>query len=129
MNGASMFQALSDVARNTRSNYHLTLGELIQILESAPQDAEVWIDEDGSDETNLFPGPLDSHAGYYYDLAFEPTFARRTVADVLADAKVALGLDFGASTPLWVGDAHLAVVGCEFDGMDDYRILCRHVKG
>lgn len=62
---------------------HLTLGELIERLE-AEDPAKVV--------RQGFANP-DSYRGYYHDLAFEPAW-NVSVADMLADARSALGATF-----------------------------------
>lgn len=81
----------------------MTLGKLIAVLESLPSDTPV----EGL-------GALDSYRGYYSDLAFEDDVSPRTVGDVLADCRNALGERFTGykggdyymtkNTPLWVSD-------------------------
>lgn len=100
-----MVDAMSASMRGTRSDYHVTLGSLIKILE-------------GSDITSLVtfsdgktPGSEDSYRGYYSDLAFDNSDEPKTVAQFLEQVKKALdksytgykGGDFimDASTPLW----------------------------
>jgi len=78
-----------------------TLGQLIQILESTPQDLRV---------PRGFSNP-HSYRGYYDELAFEPA-VNVTVAEMLADAKSVHGQTFEGwkggeytysdHTPVWL---------------------------
>lgn len=91
----------------------MTLGELIARLEALPQGAETRLDF-----YSLPPAGLCSYRGYYEMLAIKSGVRARTVAQVLADARAALGATFEGykggqyrmtrSTPIWVsnyGDA------------------------
>jgi hypothetical protein len=79
----------------------VTLGELIEILEAAPQDKIVRF---GFAEA-------DSYRGYYEELAFEPA-ENVLVADMLREAKQAMGKTYQgykggdytmtAHTPCWI---------------------------
>ena len=59
----------------------MTLGRLIEILESLPQDHPVCV--------RLGDGHSDR--GFYEDLAFEPVIEHSTVGVMLADAQAQLG--------------------------------------
>lgn len=101
-----LFDAISAASRDTRKEYHLTLGSLIEALEAAPADAVVCF----SDQPEASPCEPHSYRGYYADLAFEHGPIRK-VAEVLAEARGALGESFegykggdftmGEDTPLW----------------------------
>lgn len=111
--------ALSEAERQQRSNYHMTLGELIAALEMAQPDIPV-ITGDGTT-----PGDAMSYRGYYSDLAFEPSGESKTAGQFLAECQAALGHTFtgykggdftmGEDTPLWIsheGSASgIAIVG------------------
>lgn len=101
----------------TRQQYHLTLGQLIDMLRDQNPDLPVVFDTGGS--------PIDPHSyrGYYDDLAFETTSETRTVAEVLKEAEECLGACFegykggefrmGEDTPLWnayYGDTGRAII-------------------
>ena len=102
---SDLFQLMADgfskQLHEERSKTQLTLGKLIDLLESIDQSRMV---------TGL--GPLDSYRGYYSDLAFEPTAEARTVAGLLSECRKAMGEVFvgykggefvmGRNTPLWV---------------------------
>lgn len=91
-----------------RSRYHVTLGELIGVLEQADPDGVVDFDIGGH------PGDEMSYRGYYEDLAFTRVFDQKTVGDFLAQCSRSLhatyqgykGGDFvmRPKTPLWVSD-------------------------
>lgn len=108
------FEAIDNESARTRSNYHLTLGGLIQALEAAPSDAKIGI------------GEPHSYRGYYRDLAFEPC-APRPVAEVLTEARACVGkvftgykggdFEMDEATPLWIatwGTCGDAFMGLEF---------------
>lgn len=120
-------------AEELKSSAQLTLGEVILLLKSMPQDAPIRLD------TGQTPGQLDSWRGIYRELAFDyddpPTDRTATVAEVLADAESAVGKTFegykggdflmGRQTPVWVSqygtsvgprEGSTAVVGIKQDG-------------
>ena len=103
----------------TRSEYHVTLGELIGRLENVDQDALVIAKLPTSSDPrgeliDWGVGKCDSYRGYYSDLAFEPVVvhAACTVADLLKECRHALGMEFRgykggeflmtADTSLWI---------------------------
>ena len=97
----NMINGMSQQWQRERSQTDLTLGAFIALLESLSPDATV-----------VGLGELMSYRGYYCDLAFEPTADERTVADLLAECRTAMGRTFegyrggdyqmGETTPLWV---------------------------
>jgi hypothetical protein len=101
-----LVNARLDASAKTRSEYNLTLGQLIDALSAAPKSAVVALSDSGSS-----PFQPHSYRGYYSDLAFQEAPETRTVADVLKDAKKALGTTFSGykggdylmseTTPLW----------------------------
>ncbi len=97
---------MGKLERNSRGNYHLTLGKLIKSLEST--NAEFLVEcSDGRT-----PGQPNSYRGYYSDLAFEPKTEEITVRALLELCMETLdstlegykGGDFvmDKKTPLWV---------------------------
>ena len=104
----TVFDAMKDSMRNTRSDYHLTLGDLIDALEGV-EDATLPVVFDDA----IVPGSLKSYRGYYDDLAFElrEVGSDVTVSDVLDECRDALDTKFtgykggefymGEDTPLW----------------------------
>lgn len=101
-----MLDALSIAVRDTRSIYHLTLGELINTLKSLEKSMPVVFDDDH----NI--GTTDSYRGYYVDLAISKgeslmecaTFLKHLENEVLnkeftgyKGGEFMMGLD----TPLW----------------------------
>lgn len=62
MNIQALFDGLSAEWQRERAETQMTLGQLIEILESMPADTEIR----GLNCPH-------SYRGYYYDLAFEPT--------------------------------------------------------
>ncbi len=106
-----LVDAMSEMGRITRANYHLTLGKLIEELKKLPDDKQVVFSSGGS------PNYADSYRGYYSDLALESTDGAITVAQLRATAESALGHTFtgykggdfvmSSNTPLWC-----AAYGC-----------------
>lgn len=100
-----LMNVMSDSARGTRSNYHLTLGEAIKYLSDLPDNIVVTVDVGGS-----LNNP-HSYRGYYSDLSFEPTNGMVTSGEFLSMLQSSLdktfegykGGDFVMSenTPLW----------------------------
>lgn len=118
MNIQALFDAISTASRATRKDYHLTLDGLISVLAAADQSAIVQF-SDGS-----YPGGEHSYRGYYDDLAFSPSAASKTVAELLKQASAARGETYegykggdfvmDGDTPLWCagyGDCGEAIVG------------------
>jgi len=101
----AFINAISEAGDRERSNYHLTLGKLIQGLEVAEPNAKVVFDVGGS------PCEPNSYRGYYSDLAFATTEDDVSVAELLEMAKESLGKEFTGykggeyvmteTTPLW----------------------------
>jgi hypothetical protein len=113
--------AMSDVMRDTRTKYHLTLGGFIAALEAADQTKEVRFKD-----TPNSPANPHSYRGYYSDLSFENTELPVTVAEFLKILKGCLGQTFegwkggdfvmSEDTPLWnseEGSTGDAIVGYE----------------
>lgn len=117
----AMVDSLGIAMRDTRVNYHLTLGKLIDGLREAPSDMSVRFDF-----PDTAPGLADSYRGYYEDLAFEPVTEPRTVEQVLSQAMLAVGNTFTGykggdflmkeDTPLWVS-SYGASSGCAIIGL------------
>ena len=86
-----------------RAGEQMTLGRVIEILESMPEDLE--IDQLGS---------LNSYRGYYCDLAFSPDGGLKTVKEILVAFRAAMGKIFtgykggdyvmGEITPIWIAN-------------------------
>ena len=109
-NFQSMFDFASNMARDTRKRYHLTLGRLIKVLEATNPDVNFGaVDPDG---TPIYLNGFTSYRGYYADLAIKPSSTPTKVGTILLQAKAALGKTFkgykggdfemGDDTPLWV---------------------------
>lgn len=121
-----LVDAMNAMSQQERSTYHMTLGNMIDVLEAANDDAMVKFDNDGLGH----PGDLDSYRGYYSDLAFAPSNTPVTVKTLKIDAKDAVGAEFtgykggeyfmDSDTPLWVsaygGASGIAIVGARTDG-------------
>lgn len=101
MNLKALMDGMSAQWQRERAETQMTLGKLIDALESMPEKAEV---------ANL--NSAHSYRGYYRDLAFEQDGGTRTAAGLLAECKSAMGQVFcgykggyfvmGAMTPIWV---------------------------
>lgn len=100
-----MLDAMAHSDMETRANYHLTLGGLLEALGTAPDAMTVEFDTGGS------PCRPHSYRGYYSDLALEKTSDTVTVASLRREADGALGNTFegykggdftmSERTPLW----------------------------
>ena len=105
-----LMDAMNTVSRNTRSQYQLTLKNLIEALEALPTGAVVVC----GDAPEQHPGDGASYRGYYSDLSFEPTGAPVTVEAFLAECRSCLGQTFTGykggdfrmddDTPLWIAE-------------------------
>ena len=104
----NLLDALGAAVRDSRSGYHLTLGEAIKKLTEFSDGYVVVFDK-----TNFSPGDEMSYRGYYSDLAF--TFSEgepKTVGEFAHQLRGALGQEYtgykggefrmDAATPLWV---------------------------
>ncbi len=118
----AMIDAITASAKNARSDYHLTLGKLIEFLETAPEGFNVVLDYDKT----ISVGEPHSYRGYYSDLALEPVDDEITkVKALLVDLKGTLNItlegykggDFlmDAKVPVWISSygscSNRAVVG------------------
>ena len=104
-----MMDAMSEMNRNTRSDYHLTLGKAIEGLSKFEEKESIRFDYE-----DKAPGNPHSYRGYYSDLSFEPCQIgeRANVGSFLEDLKESLNVEFtgwkggefymGENTPLWV---------------------------
>lgn len=114
MDFQKLLDTVSDAAMRERSNYHVTLGEMIEALVSVDYSKRVVL----SDAPDGGLGHAMSYRGYYSDLAFSPTNDQITVGKLLAECNVAMGSTFEGykggdyladeKAPLWVssyGDA------------------------
>jgi hypothetical protein len=103
----SLLDAISEANRNTRKDYHVSLGELITALGKVDPEAEINF------------GNPHSYRGYYADLALEPLDKPITVCLLIQDLNHVLdreltgykGGEFtmSADTPVWV--AHYGCTG------------------
>ena len=84
-----MIDAMSDVTRNTRSDYHLTLAGLIEALKEADPKAIVLFD--WNRESPNYP---HSYRGYYSDLSFHWKGNELTVESFLEGCEDSLGRTF-----------------------------------
>jgi hypothetical protein len=126
MDMQKLVDAMNAAGRSTRSDYHLTLGELIAALRDMPEDLRV----DCGDVDGEHPGRATSYRGYYSDLAFMPTKDATTAGELLKICEATLGTtlegykggDFlmDANTPLWISEygssSGRAVIGITVDG-------------
>jgi hypothetical protein len=135
MNDMQKFvDAMSEMARITRANYHLTLGALIEELGKLPDDKPVVFSTGGS------PYQAGSYRGYYSDLAFDSTTEPVTVAQFRAVCQSALGASFegykggdfvmAENTPLWhasYGWCGPAIIGIKTDGDKGVVLLTKQI--
>lgn len=105
MDMQALIDSMNSMSRSTRSDYHLTLGDLTTKLESLPPETPVRFDD------GMGVGDEDSYRGYYADLAFATGAPDTMVASVLLACRRAAqdtyegykGGDFtyDTDTPLW----------------------------
>ena len=115
-----MVDAMSEMGRNTRSDYQLTLGKAIEQLSKFEEKESIRFDYE-----DKAPGNPHSYRGYYSDLSFEPCQIDESakVGSFLKDLKDSLNKEFtgwkggdffmGENTPLWVateGDCGRAII-------------------
>jgi hypothetical protein len=129
-----MMDSFSAGIRNTRADYHLTLGNLIKVLEGVSNKEKLVKFSSGENV-----GAEDSYRGYYSDLHFEVGEKEKTVNEFLVQAKNALdgtytgykGGDYvmDEDTPLWkaeYGSCGEAIVG-HHDG-EVFTLVCKDVE-
>ena len=104
MNFDDAWEMISEAARKTRSDYHLTLGELWDLLEDVPDDYTIPVDG------------CHSYRGYYEDLALSvnqeqkwTVAAVRMVLGCALNGEVFTGYKGGEyvmdqNTPLWLAE-------------------------
>ncbi len=113
----NIFNAIFAATRSERSNYHLTLGELIYELKTISNfDMPVVVESVSG--LDLHPTEEDSYRGYYHDLAFALGHDLVTVEDLLIRCELALtntyegykGGDYtmDRDTPLWIASYGIA---------------------
>jgi len=125
-----LVDAIGESARSTRSEYHLTLGELIKDLRYHRQEknALVFVDMPNGQRISIADedNSLHSYRGYYSDLAMTPAPEPITIPALLARCEAALGAtlegykggDFtmAEDTPLWIASysysTQVAVMKC-----------------
>lgn len=127
-----LFDAISDANRKTRSDYHLTLGSLIERLKVIDKTKIVKF------STGENVGSEFSYRGYYSDLCFDTSGSQKTVGEFLTQAKSALGNTYagykggyfvmGEDTPLWkakYGDCGEAII--EIVDGNDVILVCKSI--
>ncbi len=95
--------------QETRANYHVTLGEMIDKLEGLPQDAPITFDFNSE-----YVGHGYSYRGYYEDFALDSKEEPRSVGHLLSVCKGAVGRKYQGwkggyyrmhrNTPLWAAE-------------------------
>ncbi len=102
-----LVNAIGKAGHDTRSDYHLTLGQMIERLANVPTNLPVTFDFNG-----ISPDVFDSYRDYYDDLALDYDERQsKTVETLLAQCRLALGSTFEGykggdyvmdkDTPLW----------------------------
>lgn len=127
MDFQALFDAVSEAARTTRKDYHLTLDKLIAVIENlTDQSIAVVLDYD----PEVSVGSTDSYRGYYADMALQPSRTQISADKLYVILKLAHGSTFEGykggdfemegDTPLWVaayGSTGRALMGAsEVDG-------------
>lgn len=114
MDFQKMFDMLSNAARDTRKDYHICLGELLDGLRQADPEALIGLHNP------------HSYRGYYSDLALEPTEAPIKVWQLINQLSDVIDTELtgykggeflmSADTPVWV--AHYGTTGPALVGFD-----------
>ena len=126
-----MFDAICDAQRTTRSNYHVTLGELRTFGAAYPDARFVLLDADMDEGVAKSIGNPHAYRGYYSDLSFEEV--RETVRgrDIIAMCNHISETTFvgykggdyryGEETPIWV-----APWGCTGPALMNLAVMPTH---
>lgn len=129
----TLMDAISETGRQTRSNYHLTLGGLIEVLSDAKETDVVRFADD------TFPGEEMSYRGYYSDLSFDKDTLPKSVQTLLNQCQKALGATYQGykggdfvmsdSTPLWTApysSTGEAIIDCVKDE-SGYLLVTKYI--
>lgn len=122
----ALMNTISDVARDTRKSYHMTIDSLTEMLEHL-HDRTIPVYFDFGVKTSV--GDLDSYRGYYSDLSLQPSDHVITAEQLYVKLKQAHGQTFegykggkfvmDGDTPLWTahyGDASgIAIIDARVD--------------
>lgn len=105
MDMQALIDAIGTASAETRKNYHLSLGGLIEAVAALAEETPVQFDIGGG------PSGPHSYRGYYSDLAFERTAQPVTAGRFLAGLQNCLGQSFEGykggdftmqlDTPVW----------------------------
>jgi len=103
-----MVNAMNAMDMESRAQYHMTLGKLIEIIKPLHPDTPYRLDRGGC----FYDG--HSYRGYYSDLAFEPTDEQHTLGSLMSDIQSFhnkrlegyKGGDFVLhdNVPIWISD-------------------------
>ena len=145
MDVSEMIKTFSEENRRVRSQYHITLGKLIGLLEYYPKDTVVLLSEGGYS----LSGDCTSYRGYYSDLALCPSEdgidEPITVGQLLSVLRLSLGEVFTGykggdfvmdeDTPLWVdnygeanGNAIVEFRDEEYDGDEEITLIVKRIN-
>ena len=122
---------ITETKKDQRKKYHLTLGDLIEFLEAAEQDAVVT------------PAVYEPHSyrGYYDDLSLTPRVQETTTVErLLAELKDVLGKELegykggeclmSEDTPLWLSSygkvSGIAIVDVQNTG-NEVHLICKEI--
>jgi hypothetical protein len=111
MNAQDIFDAIGQIRRFERSDYHITLGELLDYFRDLEDKSiPVVLDYDES----ISVGSADSYRGIYRDLALSPDKNYHTVSDVVKELEISINRYFDGykggvfymdkDTPLWISE-------------------------
>ncbi len=106
MDFQKLIDTMNETSRMERSNYHVTLGELIEFVDKLPLLTIIKIDDGGS------PSDPHSYRGYYSDLSFQALGEKINAEKFAKILKGANGNTFEGykggdyimeeNTPLWI---------------------------
>lgn len=132
-----LVDTMSASNRDVRSQYHMTLGDMINYLAIVSPGKTVVIDDNG-----LSPGDEMSYRGYYSDLALtEDNGEPKTVEELFTQLEGALGREYTGykggefkmdeKTPLWISEygsaSGMAIVDAVQKDDSFVRLITRRV--
>lgn len=125
-----MINAMTESMRQTRAQYQMTLGGLVEALERMPPETAIAY-QDGN-----APGKPDSYRGYHSDLAFDDITGPVEASALLEMVHSILGQTFGGykmemDTPVWRSGygiaSGIALMDIRIDGDGNATILTKQI--
>ena len=121
MDFQALIDAINTASKNTRSDYQMTLGKLIEELEKVENKElqVIAVNQDNKEDILMVDNGVDSYRGYYSDFAIEYVYdpdevCATTVAQLLPVLKNSVGETFvgykggdflmDENTPVWMAN-------------------------